>query len=74
MAEDKRIRIKNFSSDELICLRENYTKHREMLQSKFTNSLTNKMKNDDWKEITSSVNALGVEMRGVKEVRKKWQS
>ena len=71
MAEDKRIRKKNFSADELIWLRENYTKHREMLQSKFTNSLTNKMKNDAWKEITSSVNALGVEMRGTEEVRKK---
>ena len=45
-----------------------------MLQSKFTNSLKNKMKNDDWKEITSSVNALGVEMRGVEEIRKKWNN
>ena len=34
-----------------------------MLQSKFTNSLTNKIKSDAWKERTSSVNALGVEMR-----------
>ena len=70
MVEDKRIRKNNFSADELICLRENYTKQREMLQSKFTNSLTNKMKNDAWKEITSSVNALGVETWGVRGSKK----
>ena len=32
------------------------------------------MKNDAWKEITSSVNALSVEMHGVEEVRKKWNN
>ena len=74
MAWDKRIRKNNFSVDELICLRENYTEHREMLQSKLTNSLANKMKNDAWKKITSSVITLGVKMSGVEEVRKKWNN
>ena len=55
-------------------LREKFSEHSEMLTSKFTNSVTNKLKKEAWLHITGAVNALGVEKRIVSEMKKNWKN
>ena len=42
-----------------------------ILQSKFTDNVTNKNKNETWKAITEKVNAVGVASRTIYEVKQK---
>ena len=44
-----------------------------ILQSKFTDSVTNKTKTETWKAITEKVNAVGVASRTIYEVKQKWK-
>ena len=43
-----------------------------ILQSKFTDNVTNKTKTETWKAITKEVNAVGVASRTIYEVKRKW--
>ena len=45
-----------------------------VLQSKFTNTITNQRKNEVWKAIPATINAIGVESRSVQEVKDKWKN
>ena len=45
-----------------------------ILQSKFTNSVTNLKKKQVWSEITTSVIVVGVDKRTETEVREKWKN
>ena len=42
-----------------------------ILQSKFTDNVTNESKNETWKAITEKVNAVGVASRTIYEVKQK---
>ena len=45
----------------------------EILQSKFTNNITNKLKTEVWAKITTAVSATGLEVRTPVEVRENWK-
>ena len=69
----RKARKRNFSVSETAILTEKVEEHFAVLQSKLTNSNTNKLKNKIWQEITAAVNAVGVESRTTTEVREKWK-
>ena len=45
-----------------------------LVDSKFTNQITNVKKNKVWREVQMKVNALGVASRSVPEVKNKWNN
>ena len=49
-------------------------KNLDIIQSKLTNNITNKKKNQIWEEITKDVNAVGKANRTVQEVKDKWKN
>ncbi|XP_068704299.1 uncharacterized protein [Montipora foliosa] len=49
-------------------------KHLETIQSKLTNNVTSKKKQEIWEEITRAVNAVGTANRKVSEVKDKWKN
>ena len=51
----KRERKKNFSVDESQLLAEEFKAHKDVLESKLTNTVTNKLKNKLWSEITDKI-------------------
>lgn len=70
----ERKRKPNFSVNEISVIKERVRKNLETIQSKLTNSITNKKKRQIWEEITKDVNAVGKENRTVKEVKDKWKN
>ena len=75
MAEaNKRERKKNFFTDEIRVLTEEYVCHKEILESRFTNTVTNSKKNSIWKSIADKINSLGYEKRSVSEIKGKWKN
>ena len=65
----------NFSASEIAVLTEKYEENIEILQSKFTNSITNAKKNKVWEEIAAAaVNAVGVTLRTTQEMKDKWKN
>lgn len=73
-ADRERKRKPNFSVDEISVITESVQRNLETIQSKFTNTVTNKRKNEIWKQITKDVNALGYANREVREVKDKWKN
>ena len=69
----KRKRKPNFTTRELTTITENVEAKKGILQSKFTDNVTNKSKNETWKAITEKVNAVDVASRTTYEVKQKWQ-
>ena len=67
----ERKRKPNFSVYEIGVITENVKKHLETIQSKLTNNITNKKKQQVWEEITRAVNAVGTANRTVKD---KWKN
>ena len=53
---------------------ENVKKILETIQSKLTNNVTNKKKQEIWEDITRAVNAVGTANRKVFEVKDKWKN
>ena len=72
LAISRKARKQNFSASEIAVLTERVEKNLSLIQSKFTNSVTNQKKNEMWKKIADAVNAVGVAMRTTAEVREKW--
>ena len=70
----RRNRKPNFSENEISVITEKVKNHLEVIQSKFSNNLTNKKKNQIWQEITEAVNAVGMAGRSLTEVKDKWRS
>ena len=70
----KKARKSNFSASEISVLMEKYEENMEILQSKFTNSITHPKKNKIWEEIAEAVNAVGVTVRSPHDVREKWKN
>ena len=67
-------RKRNFSACEISILMEKVEENLAILQSKFTNSVTNLKKKQVWSEITAAVNAVGVDKHTETEVREKWKN
>jgi molecular chaperone DnaK (HSP70) len=67
-------RKQNFSVSEIAVLTEKVEENISIIQSKFTNAVTNKRKNLIWDVITASVNSVGVDNRTVQEVKDKWKN
>lgn len=73
-SKTKRERKKNFTIDEIQLLTAEFSENKDVLESKLTNSITNKHKNDLWQRITEKINALGYEKRTVDEIKMKWRN
>ena len=73
-ANSRKARKQNFSASEIAVLTEKVEENLSVLQSKFTNSVTNQKKNETGKKIADAVNAVGVTMRTTAEVREKWRN
>ena len=70
----KKVRKSNFSPSEISVVTEKFEENMDILQSKFTTSVTNAKKNKIWEEITEAVNAVGVTARTTLDVRDKWKN
>ena len=71
----RKARKKNFSASEIVVLTNKVKENLSLIQSKFTNSVTNlKKKNDRCEKIADAVNPVGVAMRITTEVCRKWQN
>ncbi|XP_056004079.1 uncharacterized protein LOC125653292 [Ostrea edulis] len=70
--KSNRNRGKNFDSSEIQLLTELVEKNIAIINSKFSNTLTNEKKKAVWQSITDQLNALGVACRSVKEIKTKW--
>ena len=67
-----RKRKPNFSAQEIAIITQKFEENQVVLKSKFTNTNTNKMKQNVWEEMTVAVNAVGTAHRSVSEVKEKW--
>ena len=72
--DKKQQKKKNFSIDEIRLLIEEYENRRDTFEGKFSNTLTNIKKKEAWQEVTSKVNALGVDLRTVEDIKVKWKN
>ena len=70
----KHQRKKNFSTDEVKLLIEEYEANRNIFEGKFSNTLSNIQKNTAWLQVTNMINSLGVDNRTVEEVKNKWKN
>ena len=64
-----RKRKPNFSAQEIAIITQKFEENQVVLKSKFTNTNTNKMKQNVWEEMTVAVNAVGTAHRSVSEVK-----
>ena len=69
----KKKRKPNFTARELTIITENVEANKGILQSKFTDNVTNKTKTETWKAITEKVNAVGVASRTIYKLKQKWK-
>lgn len=67
-----RNRGKNFDTSEIQLLTDLVEKNIDIINSKFTNTITNEKKKKIWENITSQVNSLGIANRSIKEIKTKW--
>ena len=64
-----RKRKPNFSAQEIAIIIQKFEENQVVLKSKFTNTNTNKMKQNVWEEMTVAVNAVETAHRSVSEVK-----
>ena len=67
-----RNRGKNFDTREIQLLTELVEKNIEIINSMFSNSVTNDKKMKIWENITIQINVLGLAKRKAKEIKTKW--
>ena len=70
----ERKRKLNFSISEVNKITELVEENIDVIQSKFTNSVTNKRKKEIWAKIADQVTAIGVANRSVQDVKDKWKN
>ena len=64
----------NFSSSEINKITKLMEENLEIIQSKFTNAITNKRKQEIWVKIAGQVNAIGIARRSVQDIEDKWKN
>ena len=62
-----------FQLEEVEVLVENVEKHKNIIFSKFSDTVTNERKAAAWKSVTDAVNSASVVGRDIIEVRNKWR-
>lgn len=67
------IRKKNFEENEILRLLALYKENAEVLNSKFSNVSTSKLKKQKWEAIQCAVNAIGKQQRTIDELKHKWK-
>ena len=70
----KRARSKNFDFTEKDRLIEYASKHRTLIESKLTNSVTVQKKRKCWSDIQEKINSLGHAQRSVTDLKTKWSN
>ena len=70
----KRPRKPNFSTAECTTILEMAEENIDIIREKFSNVLTNQKKAEVWRNIVSKVNAHGVTVRTVSEVKDNWRA
>jgi len=70
--ESKRERKANFNDSEVRCLLEAVVNERDVILSKFNNSLTTRSKKEAWGRVMWAVNSCGNVRRSEEDVKKKW--
>jgi hypothetical protein len=63
-----------FSTSEINKITELVEENLQIIQSKLTNAITNKTKQETWVKIARQVNAIGVAHRSVQEIKNKWKN
>ena len=76
LKKSDRKRKMNFSVSEINKITEKVEQNIDIniIQSKLTNSITNKRKQGIWASITAEVNANGVAERSVQDIKDKWKN
>ena len=74
LEKQRKKRKLNFTVSEINILTSKVEENLDVLQSKFTNSVTNQRKNKIWDDITREINAVGVANRTSHEVKEKWKN
>ena len=64
----------NFSVSKINKIMEKIEENIDIIQSKLTNSITNKRKQGIWASITAEVNAIGVAECSVQDIKDKWKN
>lgn len=72
--KSERKRKMNFSVSEINKITEKVEENLDVIQSKLTNSITNKKKQEIWAKITAEVNSIGVAERSVQDIKDKWKN
>ena len=72
--KQQRSRGKNFDEAEKEVLLDHAIKHKQIIESKLTNSITVQKKGEVWRSATDKINSLGVAPRTVKDVKNKWSN
>ena len=73
-SKQKRPRKPDFSNEELEVLITLYVHNNEYLNAKFSNTVTQKGKNEIVADITDKVNSVGKNNRTIDSIREKWQN
>ncbi|CAH3156158.1 unnamed protein product [Porites evermanni] len=74
MSAGKKQRSSRFTQGMTDALVEAYGKHQYILQSKFSNLVTNEKKKEAWIKVADAVNAVNpAERKTVEQVKKKWE-
>ena len=73
LQEDDKRRKPNFSTLEVTVLLQEYKANKHILQGSFTNTITNKVRNQCWNKIADQVNEVGETQRTGLDVKKKFQ-
>ena len=74
LGKNERKRKLNISTSEINKITELVEENLQVIHSKFTNSITNKTKNEIWAKIAGQVNAIRVAHRSVQEIKDKWKN
>lgn len=72
--KSKGTRKPNFSGDETRVLLDSYEEYKDIIEGKFSNSISKINKNEAWEKITSNVNALGVAPRTIEGIQTKFKN
>ena len=72
--KNERKRKLSFSTFEIGKITELVEENLILIQSKLTNAITNKRKQEIWAKIAAQVNAIGVTPRSVQDIKDKWKN
>ena len=69
----KPARKPNFSQTDIIAMLEEIQGSKEVILGRLQNNITHRMTAEAWQKVTEAVNARGVAVRSVYDVKKKWK-